>query len=292
MLETRELRYFLAVAEELHFGRAAERLGIAQPPLSRAIRRLETHLDAQLFDRSSRSVALTPAGRVLREEARPALAALEAAERRTRRTARALAEQPSVSLATKAGASVDLLTELLERYAASDGASARDVEVLLVGSGEQEQMLRDGRADLALLHLPHDSVEGLDYEELLVEPQVLVLLRRHPAADAASISVDEAARLPDLPLVHFPGHEAEASRPAPAFADQAQLLQMIRMGRAAVILPASVRSQLDETMTTVPVPDAPAVTTVLAWPPHSRSRTVAALVRSAVRLSEEHADRA
>ncbi|WP_198025381.1 LysR family transcriptional regulator [Brachybacterium phenoliresistens] len=290
MLETRELTYFLAVAEELHFGRAAGRLGIAQPPLSRAIRRLESQLDAQLFERTSRSVALTPAGRVLREEAGSALTALEAAERRTRRTARALAERPSVALATKAGASVDLLTDLLDRYAAADGARVEDVDVLLCGIGEQEQMLRDGRADLALLHLPFDSVEGLDYEEILVEPQVLVLPRRHPAAEAPELSLAEASALEDLPLARFPrGNGGHDPGPGPTFTDHVQLMQLIRMGRAAVVLPASVRTQLDPSLACVPVPDAPAVTTVLAWPPHSRSRTVAALVRAAVRLAEEHA---
>src|SRR5690349_7130472 len=84
-LETRELRYFVAVAEELHFGRAAERLGIAQPPLSRAVRQLELRLGVQLLDRDRRGTALTAAGTVLLREARAALEAVAAAERRPRR---------------------------------------------------------------------------------------------------------------------------------------------------------------------------------------------------------------
>ncbi|NED37050.1 LysR family transcriptional regulator, partial [Streptomyces sp. SID8499] len=80
-METRELRYFVAVAEELHFGRAAQRLGIAQPPLSRAIAALERRLGADLLERGSRGVALTGAGAVLLREARAALDAVEAAER-------------------------------------------------------------------------------------------------------------------------------------------------------------------------------------------------------------------
>src|SRR5918998_4884330 len=98
-VETRELRYFVAVAEELHFGRAAERLGIAQPPLSRAIAQLERRLGVTLLERTSRRVALTPAGEVLQEQARTALDALAAAALRTRRAG---APQPRLVVALKA----------------------------------------------------------------------------------------------------------------------------------------------------------------------------------------------
>ena len=86
-LETRELRYFVTVAEELHFGRAAERLGIAQPPLSRAIRQLERRLGVTLLERNRRGVTLTGAGQVLLDEGRAILDATAAAARRTRRAA-------------------------------------------------------------------------------------------------------------------------------------------------------------------------------------------------------------
>lgn len=84
-LEIRELRYFVAVAEELHFGRAAERLGMAQPPLSRAIQQLERRLGVCLLERNRRGVRLTAAGEVLLHEGRAALDATTAAARRTRR---------------------------------------------------------------------------------------------------------------------------------------------------------------------------------------------------------------
>src|SRR5438128_1531702 len=114
-METRELRYFVAVAEELHFGRAAQRLGIAQPPLSRAISGLERRLGVTLFEPTSRAVVLTEAGSVLLREGRAALDALAAAERRTRR---AFAPGPGLVLVTKAGASGELLAKLLDAYAA------------------------------------------------------------------------------------------------------------------------------------------------------------------------------
>ncbi|MER6665496.1 LysR family transcriptional regulator, partial [Amycolatopsis japonica] len=83
-LETRQLKYFVAVAEELHFGRAAERLSMAQPPLSRAIRDLERRLDVRLFERTTRQVTLTSAGEIFLRDARTALEAVAAAERRAR----------------------------------------------------------------------------------------------------------------------------------------------------------------------------------------------------------------
>ena len=75
-MDSRELRYFVAVAEELNFSRAATRLGMAQPPLSRAIQHLERRMGVQLFDRTSRQVTLTQAGTVLLHEGRKALTAL------------------------------------------------------------------------------------------------------------------------------------------------------------------------------------------------------------------------
>ncbi len=84
-METRELAYFVAVAEERHFGKAAARLGIAQPPLSRAIKQLERRLGVELFTRTSRGVDRTEAGDVLFDEARSILEAIEAATQRTRR---------------------------------------------------------------------------------------------------------------------------------------------------------------------------------------------------------------
>ncbi|WP_089156101.1 LysR family transcriptional regulator [Micromonospora sp. NBS 11-29] len=282
-METRELRYFVAVAEELHFGRAARRLGIAQPPLSRAIRQLERRLGATLLERDSRAVTLTPAGAVLLREGRAALDAVAAADRRTRRAASTGSGEPVLVLATKAGASSELLPKLLDAYAAEPDAVA--VEVLLCGIGEQERLLRDGRADVALLHLPFDSTRGLDTEELVTEQQVVVLPAGHPAAGRRELSMADVAALPDLPTPRWPRADGTyPDGPGPEVRDHAQLFQLIALGRTAVVLPESCRTLLRADLAAVPVPDAPAVTTVIAWPPHSRSRALAGLVRTATRL--------
>lgn len=274
------MRYFVAVAEELHFGRAAQRLGIAQPPLSRAIRQLERRLGAALLERSSRAVTLTEAGAVLLREARAALDAVEAAERRTRRAALATTGRPGVVLATKAGASSELLAQLLAAYAAEPDAVT--VDLLLCGIGEQERMLRDGRADVALLHLPFDTTAGFDTEELCTEGQVVILPAGHPLAGRAQVRTADVTELPDLPMPRWPGRDGSyPDGPGPQARDHAQLFQLIALGRACWIAPESCRTQLREDLAAVPVLDAPPVTTVIAWPPHSRSRAVAGLVRAA-----------
>ncbi|MEU7026434.1 LysR family transcriptional regulator [Streptomyces sp. NPDC046275] len=279
-METRELRYFVAVAEELHFGRAARRLGMAQPPLSRAIQRLERRLGVPLLHRGTRAVSLTEAGAVLLREARVALDAVEAAERRTRRAA---SPSHGLVLATKAGAAGDLLAKLLDAYAAEPGAVA--VEVLLCGPGEQERLLRDGHADVALLQRPFDTTAGLDTEDLHTEPQILVLPAGHPWSGRPHVTMAEVTGRPDLPLPRWPGPGGRyPDGPGPRVRDHTQLFQLIALGRACALVPESLRPQLREAHTTVPVPDAPPVTTVIAWPPHSRSRAVAALVRTATRL--------
>jgi LysR family transcriptional regulator, benzoate and cis,cis-muconate-responsive activator of ben and cat genes len=282
-VETRELRYFVAVAEELHFGRAAQRLGIAQPPLSRAIHQLERRLGAALLERTSRTVTLTEAGSVLLREARAALDAVEAAERRTRRAAHATAGHAGVVLATKAGASTELLAKLLDAYAVEPDAVS--VDLLLCGIGEQERMLRDGRADVALLHRPFDSTAGFDTEELRTEGQVVILPAGHPLDGRDHVRLAEVTELPGLPLPRWPGRDGKyPDGPGPQVREHAQLLQLIALGRTCWIAPESSRAQLRDDLTAVPVLDAPAVTTVIAWPPHSRSRAVAGLVQAATRV--------
>ncbi|TDQ53228.1 LysR family transcriptional regulator [Actinorugispora endophytica] len=281
-LETRELRYFVAVAEELHFGRAADRLGIAQPPLSRAIRRLERRLGVQLLDRDRRGVALTDAGRVLLREARTALDAVAAAVRRTRRAGDP--KRPLV-LASKAGASHELLRRLLDAHAGEPGAAP--VEVLLCEVGEQARLLRDGRADVALMHHPFDDLAGFDTEELHVEGQVAILPAGHPLASRDQLTLAEVRDVPDLPIARWPRLDGTyPDGPGPEVRTQSQLAQLVALGRTLLVIPASSRAWQWPEHVAVPVVDAPEATTVIAWPPGSRSQAVASLVRSAAGLRD------
>lgn len=275
-LETRELAYFVAVAEQLHFGRAAAALGMAQPPLSRAIARLERRLGVRLFDRG-RAVTLTAAGEVLLREARRALEAVSAAAWRTHRAGQ---RAPSLVLATKAGGDAGLLPDLLHRYA--ELPTAVEVEVLLCGIGEQEALLRSGRADVAFLHLPYDDPTGFDTEVLLVETQVAVLPAGHRLASRATL------RLADLagePTPRWPVPGAPPDPTGQPIRDTAQLMQLIELGRAVAVLPESSRRKARRGLAYIPVTDADPTTLVLAWEPTTKSLPLADLIATATDLA-------
>ncbi|TCO53101.1 LysR family transcriptional regulator [Actinocrispum wychmicini] len=270
-MDSRELGYFVAVAEELHFGRAAERLGIAQPPLSRAIKQLEHRLGVALFERTSRKVVLTAAGEVLFHEGRKALDALSAA---TLRTQRAGEPRPRLVLVMKPAGDSALLDSILAAYA--EDADSIPVELSVCGIGEQSGILRDGRADVALLHAPYDDMSGFDTEELHSEDSVAVLPRGHRLADCDHLIMADMA---GETFPRWPGKPGSG----PLVRDSAQLLLLVALGRTIAVLPESVRAHLRDDLVTVPVLDGPVTTTVVAWPERSRSRAVAAFVRAATR---------
>jgi len=181
---------------------------------------------------------------------------------------------------SKAGASTELLAKLLDAYAVEPGAAPVDVE--LCGMGQQERWLRDGRADVALLHRPFDSTNGLDVEELGTQGQVVVLPSGHPLSTRRSLLLADVV---DLPFVRWPHQDGTyPDGPGPEVRDHEQMFQLVALGRAVTVVPEQVRDQLRWGLAAVPALDAPSVTTVIAWPPHSRSRAVADLVRVATQL--------
>ncbi|MFI1031055.1 LysR family transcriptional regulator [Streptomyces sp. NPDC020951] len=174
-MELRTLRYFVAVAEELHFGRAAVRLHMSQPPLSRAIRRLEADLGATLLHRSAAGVALAPAGAVLLDEAR---ALLDQADRARVRVAAA---------AGAATLTVGLLGDSSDRGATRLAAAYRrrhpGVEVRIRDTDLTDPTcgLRAGLVDVALTRRPFDE-SGLAVRELRADPVGAVLRTDDPLA--------------------------------------------------------------------------------------------------------------
>ena len=215
-METRELRYFVAVAEELHFGRAAQRLGIAQPPLSRAIQQLERRLGVTLLDRTSRAVTLTEAGSVLLREGRAALDAVDAAERRTRRAA-AGDRPPGLVLVTKAGASSELLAKLLDAYAAEPGAVAVEVRAVRCRPS-RNGCCATGGPTWRCCTGPFDSTAGFDTEELQHRGPGRGPARRASAhRPGRTCGWPTSPTLPGLPLPRWPDRDGSyPRRPRPA----------------------------------------------------------------------------
>jgi DNA-binding transcriptional LysR family regulator len=265
-LETRELAHFLAVADELHFSRAAARLGIAQPALSKTIQRLERRLGVVLFERTSRAVTLTPAGQVLAREARRSLDAVDAATRRTRRTG---ADAPHLVLAMKAGGDAGLLPAILTACEREPGS----LPVRVIFQTDRGRLLRDGRADAALLYSLADDLSGLDTEPLLTEPLVAVLPARHPFALRTSLRM---ADLRDENLHPRPGPST-----GPEAGSLTELLQLVALGQTIALVPRFVTTPLRHDLVSVPVTDAQPVTLLLAWPAQSTSPAIAALARAA-----------
>jgi DNA-binding transcriptional LysR family regulator len=273
-LETRELEYFIAVADELHFGRAAVRLSIAQPALSKAIQRIETRLGVPLFIRSSRHVELTPAGAALQEHGRHALNAVSAAVRSAQRAGDT---QAHLRLVLKPGGDAGLLSGILAEYAHQP--DARQVDILFSGPTDRTDFLRDGRADVGLLYAPFDDLDGLDHETLYVEDRVLIVPSGHRLAGRASV------RMSDLDGETLPCWKGipRGEATGPEVADVVQMFQMIAVSRMIGVLPRSLVGQVPAGLVCVPVTDAPPSRLVLAWNEQDRRPLVASFVAAALR---------
>ncbi|MFD8364076.1 LysR family transcriptional regulator [Streptomyces hygroscopicus] len=272
-LETRELEYVIALADELHFGRAAARLSIAQPALSKAIRRIESRLGVQLFIRSSRHVGLTPAGEALREHGRHALNAVSAAVRNARRAGDA---QARLRLVLKPGGDAGLLSAILAEYAHQP--AARQVDILFSGPADRTDFLRDGRADVGLLYAPFDDLDGLAHETLHAEDRVVIVPSGHRLAGHASVRMSdlEGETLPCWKGV--PGSDGTG----PEVADVVQMLHMIKVNRMIAVLPRSLVEPVPAGLVCVPVTDAPPSRLVLAWNEEDRRPLVASFVTAAL----------
>lgn len=196
MIEVRQARYFIAVAEELHFGRAAERLQMSQPPLSQAIRHLERQLDAQLLERSSRSVALTEPGAVFLRHCYALTAAAERAQ-----VAAAQAQAGYLGTLT-IGAVTSAFSQALPAIFGGFRAERPRIELRVreLDTTEGVQGLLDGRLDIAVIrHTGND--ERLRSDPLRRDRLVAALPDGHPLAEADCVDL---AALADEPWVWIP----------------------------------------------------------------------------------------
>ncbi|WP_033221828.1 LysR family transcriptional regulator [Kitasatospora phosalacinea] len=190
-MELRQLRCFVAVAEELHFGRAAERLLLGQPAVSQQVRRLERELRVELFDRSPRHVRLTPAGERFLPAARNVLAAEDAA----RALAADLAAPTVLRLGTVGGLG-ERLDDILDAYRRR--APAVRVELHSEPVRERLARLADGRLDAAFVRGAVPGDDDLRYLPLWQDELVIALPAGHPLAERPAIDLAELAGLPLL----------------------------------------------------------------------------------------------
>jgi DNA-binding transcriptional LysR family regulator len=293
ILDLRRLRYFVAVAEELHFGRAAERLYITQPVLSRQIRLLEQELGAQLLERSSREVTLTVPGEQLLEDARMLLAAADAARRRC------VASAEKRATLTVGFWGHEWIAPALRRF----GPQFPEVDARLrrISWDDQIEVVHDGRVDVAFVALPVEP-RGLELMPFQTDQRLAVLPVDHPAASQSEIRIEQLA---DDPVIvqggatdewnafHNVDPRPDGSHPrrGPVANNFQEKLELVAAGSAVSFLPESVTKYYTPPgIVYVPVPDIPPIEICIAWKPERASRLVDGFIR-AVRSSGAGASR-
>lgn len=283
-MEIRQLTCFIAVAEERHFGRAADRLHMAQPALSLLIRQLEEHLGARLLDRTTRRVDLTPAGQELLDRGRRVLHDLELLEADVRREGDSSAGVLRLGFA--GAAAYDVVPEL----ARAVRAGLPGVTLSLRGelpSPALESGLRDGSLDAALLHPPVAS-PGIRHRVVGREPLVVALPVDAPLTARPSVGV---GALEGLPVVaHPPGsplHRAAQElflaaglplRIGQVAQDTASTLSLVAAGGGVALVPASVRALQLRGVVYAELEGSPQIDLALAWRDEDRSARLRAFL--------------
>lgn len=273
-LDLRKLRYFVAVAEELHYGRAAERLHIAQPVLSRQIRALEEELRVTLFLRDRRGTALTAAGRQLLEDASSLLAGSEALLRRVRSAAEG---RRTFTVGFMPG--ITVTPAVLALTARHPGV---DVRLLRTSWDDQAEVLRDGRADVGLVRLPVDQ-RGLRVRPLFQEPRVVVLPAGHRLAGRESVAIADLAAerllqdpdaVPEWRDVAVEMREGNRTGAVPRYQVE-EKLELVAAAAGVCVLPLSTaRFYTRPDVIPVPIDDIGPTHVCLAWVAARRSPLV------------------
>ncbi|MDF3917901.1 LysR substrate-binding domain-containing protein [Salinicola salarius] len=282
MMELRQLRYFVTLAETLHFGRAAERLHITQPPLSRQIAALEATLGTPLFERHSRSVAMTPAGEQFLDHARRLLSDLELAVHATRMAADAAHRELRIGFTMYAA--WNLLPGLVRRY--GDAYPADDLTLNETLPRDLQQALMTGRVDVGI-SFPLLIGGSLCYRPLYREPLCAVLPQGHPRAGDARLAVAALAR---ESFVTFPAstaptlHEAvmtccRRARFEPKVRLETHLQQtivnLVAAGLGVALVPDSMRRIRLPGAVFLPLDDSPAIEQGIYWHPHNTNPALA-----------------
>ena len=285
IVELRQLEYFMAVAEELHFGRAAARLHISQPPLTVHIKRLEEELGVSLFDRTSRRVSLTSEGARFRDLIGPILQDLEEAVEDLREIK--AGRRGRVRVGFVSSASYELVP-----------ASVRDIRLQHPGihldlhpmaTGEQVEALLENRLDIGVMRdAPLQS--GLQFSTLLTEQLVAVLPSNHALASEDEVSSEDLIQLPLVlfPFQSMPGYVTKimeifyplgrSPRIVQRAINQENVMGLVAAGVGASILPASFSSFSIPGVVTKPITGRPTTRLELVTDQHEGTANIAAVV--------------
>ncbi|HHT5220467.1 TPA: LysR family transcriptional regulator [Klebsiella michiganensis] len=293
-IELRHLRYFIAVAEELHFGHAAARLNISQPPLSQQIQILEQQIGARLFARTNRSVSLTEAGRQFLADSRQILSQVDDAAARAARLHHGETGELRIGFTSSAPfikAVFDTLSTFRRRYP--------DVHIQTRETNTREQIvpLNEGALDLGLMrntHLP----DTLVWERVLREPLLAMVPRDHPLASQPCVSLRELAR---EPFVFFDPHVGTGLYDdilglmrrydlTPAITQEVgeamTIIGLVAAGLGVSILPASFRRVQLLEMCWLPIEEQDAVSEMwLVWSKHHEQGEAARRFRESLLAS-------
>ncbi|MCO5967945.1 LysR family transcriptional regulator [Actinoallomurus soli] len=243
-MELRHLRHFVAVAEELHYGRAAQRLHVAQPGLSQQIKVFERELGVTLFDRNRRGVSLTEAGTALLPAAKDVIARADAAVALVRRHGAGQAGRLVVSLTRSAPGGV--VTDLIERF--RDRHPAVELQLTSGYTALHEQRLRDREIDIAFVRPPIDLRDDLACVQIGLEPIVAAVHPTHPLARKRRLRRGDLAGEPLIwwPREHGPGMWdrmldevfGEGERPPVAHwePEEERMLQAVAQGRGLTLV--------------------------------------------------------
>lgn len=288
-MELRKLHYFVALAEELHFGRAARRLHITQPPLSMAIHALEQELGVRLFERAPRRVTLTHAGAAFLEQARLLLARAQEAAELARAAARGAVGRLRIGFMS--GSIYTLLPPLLREF--STRYPAVQLELRELPMPEQMQQLRRGEIDVGVVRPPVDDAE-LESEVVFEEPLIVALPRGHPLARRARIAVRHLANEPFVMFQRRPGlvmhhlvlrfclQHGVTPRAAQEVAQSHAVAGLVSAGIGIALVPASIQGTRMRGVEYRPLAEkSPPVLTVLAWRRDDASPVLAAFRRAA-----------
>jgi DNA-binding transcriptional LysR family regulator len=260
-MELRHLRYFIALAEELHFGRAAEKLCIAQPPLSQQIQQLEREIGFKLFARSSRKVELTPAGRVYLDEVRATMAALEKAVFNGRRVERG--EIGRLAIGFVGTATYAILPESLRRYRSI--YPEVDLTLRELVSARQVQALREHRIQVGFARPAITDSPDIVCESVATEPFVAALPENHRLAKRsgiplAALSTEEFVLFPRTPKpsygdLIFDICEAVGFRPnvTQETAEIQTAVSLVAGGMGVTLVPASASNVYRHGVVFVPI---------------------------------------